>query len=108
MFDPSLWRKAEEAKYAVNKIPFYKTISMRMISLDKKGASLELKGARKHRNPWGKVHGGVLASIVDSSCGLSVWPHLKQNESVTTISLHIDYMSPVNPGDVITAKGRLI
>jgi len=108
MFDPLLWRKAEEAKAKVNKIPFYKTISMKMISIDKKGALLEIKGARKHRNPWGKVHGGVLASIIDSSCGLSVWPHLKQNEFVTTVSLHVDYMYPANPGDVITARGKLI
>ncbi|MEN6466864.1 MAG: PaaI family thioesterase [Syntrophaceae bacterium] len=108
MFDPLLWKKTEEARAKVNKVPFYKTLSMEMISIDKKGAVLEIKGARKHRNPWGKVHGGVLATIIDSSCGLSVWPHLKQNEFVTTVSLHVDYMSPAHPGDVITARGKLI
>lgn len=108
MFEPLLWRNAEEAKAKVNRIPFYKTISMKMVSIDKKGAVLEIRGNRKHRNPWGKIHGGVLATIIDSSCGLSVWPHLNQNEFVTTVSLHVDYMSPANPGDVITARGKLI
>jgi acyl-CoA thioesterase len=108
MFDPQLWKKSEAAKAAINKIPFYRTISMRITALDRKGAVLELKGARKHRNPWGKVHGGALAAIVDSSCGLSVLPHLKENEFVTTVSLHVDYMAPAELGDVITARGKFI
>jgi uncharacterized protein (TIGR00369 family) len=108
MLEPLLWKKTEEAKAKINKIPFYKTLSMKMVSIDKKAAVLEIRGARKHRNPWGKVHGGVLATIVDSSCGLSVWPHLKQNEFVTTISLHVDYMAPASPGDIVTARGKLI
>ena len=108
MIDSSLWRNAEEAKAKVNKISFYKTVSMELISVDKKGAVLEIRVARKHRNPWGTVHGGVLATIVDSSCGISVWPYLKQGEFVTTISLHVDYMTSANPGDVITARGKLV
>lgn len=108
MLDPQLWKKREAAKAAINKIPFYRTISMRMIALDRKGAVLEITGARKHRNPWGNVHGGVMAAIIDSSCGLSVWPHLKQNEYVTTVSLHVDYMAPAEPGDVITARGKFL
>ncbi len=108
MNDLMLQKATEEFRVKINKASFFKTISMEVTSLNKKGAVIKIQTSRKHRNSWGSIHGGVVASIADSACGISVWPHLKDTEIVATISLHVEYMAPITPGDVITAKGRII
>lgn len=97
----------EEFRLKINRASFFKTISMEVTALNKTGSVVRIKTSRKHRNSWGTAHGGVVASIADSACGISVWPHLRENEIVATVSLHVEYMAPVNPGDVITAKGKV-
>jgi uncharacterized protein (TIGR00369 family) len=104
----SITRKSvEEFRLKLNRASFFKTISMEVTSLNKRGSVVQIKTSRKHRNSWGTAHGGVVASIADSACGISVWPHLRKNEIVATVSLHVEYMVPVNPGDIITAKGKV-
>jgi len=66
-----------------------------------------IKSSLKHRDPWGTVHGGALASLVDSTSGLSTSPHLKDGETIMTISLQVDYFAPAVKGDVI-ARGRMV
>jgi acyl-CoA thioesterase len=101
-------KNTEEFRAKINKASFFKTISMEITSVDKRGSVIQIKTSRKHRNSWGTIHGGIVASIADSACGTSVWPHLKQNEIVATISLHVEYIAPVTPGDMITARGKII
>lgn len=104
------WNAAEgiEAfKTAVNKTPYYKTISMELLDLDRGKAIMVVHCARKHINPFGTVHGGALASVIDASCGLAVMYHLKEGEDAITISMHVDFVAPMLQGD-ITAQARMI
>ena len=108
MFDTTMWRRLEEFREKIKKIPYYRTLSLEVVSLDETVAVMRVRATGKHRNPWGTVHGGLMASLIDSACGLSVWPHLKKGEVIATVSLHMDYMAPTNPGDTITARGTLV
>lgn len=107
MIDLKSWRRTEAFRASVNRTPFYKTISMELMKLDKRGAVARVRAGRGHRNVWGTVHGGSLATLADSTCGLSVVPHLKDGETIMTISLQVDYFAPVLKGDV-TARGKMV
>ncbi len=107
MIDLKSWPDNNAFRAAVNKTPYYKTIAMELMKLDKRGAVAKIKSGRKHRNPWGTVHGGALASLVDSTSGLSTVPHLKDGETIMTVSLQVDYFAPAVKGDVI-ARGRMV
>ena len=108
MIDLKSWRHdANKFRTEVNKTPYYKTIAMEVMRVDRKGSVVRIKAGRKHRNPWGTVHGGALASLVDSTSGLSVVPHLKDGETIMTVSLHVDYFAPVAKGDIL-ARGKMV
>ena len=100
-------RAAEAFRAKVNKTPYYRTISMELVSFDKEGSVLKLRAGRKHHNPGGFIHGGALTSLLDSTCGFSVVPHLREGESIITISLNVDFISPPAEGEIIS-RGRLI
>ncbi|PKN71753.1 MAG: hypothetical protein CVU54_01655 [Deltaproteobacteria bacterium HGW-Deltaproteobacteria-12] len=98
----------EEIIPMVNKSPFYKTISMTLLEINKDGSLFKIKSdINKHHNYRGIMHGGVIAALVDSSCGASLAPYLKEGEITATISLHIDYIAATIDGDLF-GRGRMI
>jgi len=107
MIDLKSWRLTEAFTASVNRTPFYKTISMELVKLSRRGAVARIRSDRRHMNVWGTVHGGALASLADSACGFSVVPHLKEGETIMTVSLQIEYFATVLKGDV-TARGRMV
>lgn len=58
------------------------------------------------RNPAGILHGGVIATLVDTiaifGCG-----YLYETVTVTTVTMNISYLKPVKTGKVI-AKGNVV
>ncbi len=101
------WRDSDAVKKYINKSPFYKTISMKMVTTDTKGSVVKVKTGHKHKNLWGTIHGGVMASITDSACGISVIPFLKDEETIVTTSLQMNYFAPADIGE-FTAYGTMI
>lgn len=97
-------------EYILSKIgaaPFFKTISMQLEVSDEKGSRLRIKTDTKHNNIWGTIHGGVIASLVDATSGLSIIPLLNDNEMIITAGLQVQYFVPVNNGDLV-GHGRVI
>jgi len=101
------WGDPNAIKKYVNKSPFYKTISMKMISTGTEGSVVRVKAGQKHKNLWGTVHGGVIASLADSTCGISVLPSLAVGETIVTTSLQVHYFAPADVGE-LTAYGTMI
>ena len=76
-----------------------------------------------HLNPWGTVHGGLAATMLDSCMGLAIQSTLDKSIGSTTLGFKISSVRPVTPetgpiraeGTVIsrgrrvgTAEGRVI
>jgi uncharacterized protein (TIGR00369 family) len=101
------WTDQNTVKKYVNKSPFYKTISMKMISTGREGSVVRVKSGQKHKNLWGTIHGGVIASLTDSTCGISVLPSLEDGESIVTTSLQVHYFAPTDVGE-LTAHGTMV
>lgn len=51
--------------------------------------------AEFHENPLGSVHGGVLATLLDSATGCAVHSTLPAGVGYTTTSLNVTYVRPV-------------
>ena len=58
-------------------------------------------------NPYGILHGGVTAGIIDDLIGATVYI-LGLNSRYTTVNNNIDYFAPANEGDEITAKTTVV
>jgi acyl-coenzyme A thioesterase 13 len=58
-------------------------------------------------NPYGILHGGITAGIIDDLIGATVYI-LGLNARYTTVNNSIDYFAPANEGDEITAKTSVV
>ena len=92
---------------AVNRSPYYSHIRMKVVGFTDEGHSkLEMEVSKEHMNIWNTAHGGALASILDSACGVATVPLREGNENTVTMDMHIKYFAPVREGKV-TAYGKV-
>ena len=69
-------------------------------------ARLEVEVDERHLNPAGAVHGGMLATLVDTTMGAAV-RSAADGEGAATSQLSVTYLRPGKPGTlVVTATVR--
>ncbi len=62
-----------------------------------------------HLNPWGTVHGGVTATLLDSCMGLAVQSTLPRGFGSTTLEFKISLIRPITPDTgLIRAEGNIV
>ena len=64
--------------------------------------SVELVPEERHYNPLGSVHGGVLATMLDTAAACSVHSTLAAGEAYTSLDLSVKFLRPAT-----VASGRL-
>ena len=55
-----------------------------------------LEPAEYHYNPIGSVHGGVFATLLDSSCGCAVQSTLPAGVGYTSLDLAVRFLRPMS------------
>lgn len=92
----------------VNTCPYFKLLSMKIRDVGVGFSVLEIDLSEKHLQPFGFVHGGVFASIIDAAAFWAVFYEIEdQNAGVTTVDLKLNYLAPAVSGRLM-AKGRQI
>ncbi len=91
----------------VNQSPYFSLLSMKLIDLEWGMAVLEVDLSVKHLQPFGYVHGGVIASVMDAAAFWAVFPQIKDGLGLTTVEIKVNYLAPVQKGKLI-AKGQSI
>lgn len=76
-------------------------------------AVLEIDVLPHHLNPQGLVHGGVIAGLLDSVCGISLRTIKAADVGHVTVQLSVSYMRPVRSGTLrgigtVVRNGRRI
>jgi uncharacterized protein (TIGR00369 family) len=91
----------------VNRSPYFSLISMEIKELEWGTAVLEIDLEEKHLQPFGYVHGGVIASVMDAAAFWAVFPQVKDGMGLTTVEIKVNYLAPVQKGKLV-AKGQCI
>jgi uncharacterized protein (TIGR00369 family) len=92
----------------VNSSPYFQLLSMTLVEAGLGFSRLEIDLARKHLQPFGFVHGGVFASIIDAAAFWSLFHEIENpNAGATTVDLKVNYLAPAASGKLI-ATGRRI
>ena len=69
-------------------------------------ARLEFEATDEHLNPAGTVHGGVLATLVDTAMGTAVRSATDDGDVPATSQLTVTYLRPGKPGR-LTVEARV-
>lgn len=91
----------------INNSPYYRHIRMELKAFTQQGCVMTMAVGDEHMNFYGIGHGGAVASLADSACGLSLLTSLEQGEFIVTQNLFVNYFRPVKKG-MLTARGRVI
>jgi uncharacterized protein (TIGR00369 family) len=108
MSEPRLNPKYTEAiSDVVNRSPYFSLLSMTIKELEWGTSVLEVELEEKHLHPFGYVHGGAIASVMDASAYWAVFPQVKDSMGLTTVEIKVNFLAPVKEGKLV-AKGRCI
>ena len=76
--------------------PVAELLGIRLLSAGDGAAVAELQAdPRRHANPMGTLHGGILCDLGDLAMGVAVGSTLQPGESFTTLELKINFFKPV-------------
>ncbi|TFG28607.1 MAG: PaaI family thioesterase [Promethearchaeota archaeon] len=84
----------------IDRIPFYRTLGFKLIEIKDGHAHFEMD-IREALTQNGMIHGGVLASMIDSTCACAAFSLIYPEGWVTTIDLQVSYLKPVSKGTLI-------
>jgi len=80
---------------------------MKLKNLEWGSDVLEVDLEEKNLQPFGYVHGGVIASVMDAAAFWGVFPQVKDGMGLTTVEIKVNFLAPVQKGKLVT-KGRCI
>ncbi|HMS42620.1 MAG TPA: PaaI family thioesterase [Pyrinomonadaceae bacterium] len=99
----------EEQKKAaaerIKEIPYPSLLGFELVDLQFGEATLKLAMRDELRQPYGFLHGGATASLIDTATAFACISCLEKGEQTMTIDLTIHYLRPHKTGEVFcTAK----
>jgi uncharacterized protein (TIGR00369 family) len=97
-------RRVEEMREAV---PFLKHLGVQVESVGPGTATLLLPISAELKRNDGIIHGGAVASVIDSAFAFAIIPLLAENERTVTVDLTIHYLRPLS-GGVAKAIARVV
>ena len=98
----------QELLSTINASPYFQLLNMQVMEMGIGYAVVEIDLTRQHLQPFGIVHGGVLASLIESVTSWAVFYEIEdESAGVTTVDLKLNYLAPAISGKAI-ARGRQI
>ena len=91
----------------VNTSPFPIHMAMKLVDISFDEATVALDLGVCHLQPFGIVHGGVLATLIDTAPFWAVFLRLPEDAGLVNIDLKLNYLKPVQGGK-LQACGRAI
>ncbi len=91
----------------INRGPYFKHLSMVVKDMGVGYSVAELTIGKEHMNPFGGIHGGVYASVIDTAAYWAVYGELDEDAGYITIDLKLDLLAPATAGKIVV-KGKRI
>src|SRR5215203_7548173 len=91
----------------LDEIPFARLLGIELESQEAGHAVLTIQIRHELKRNHGVVHGGAIASLIDSAMAFAIMPLLAENERTTTVDLTIHYLRPLTEGTA-RASARVV
>ena len=102
--DPARLARAREAFASV---PYARLLGLELGEVRRGQATIQLTVRDDLKQYQGVVHGGAVASLIDTAAAFAVVTELEAGERVTTTDLTIHYLRPVSSGR-LAATARIV
>ncbi len=90
-------------------VPISETVDMLAVEIEPGRAVFQGQPKAAHYNPLGTVHGGWIATLLDSCVGCAVHSALPAGKGYTTVELKVNYVRAVTTQvQLVRAEGKVI
>ena len=97
----------QRIREAFEHVPFAHLLKLELGEMKRGAATLHLEVRDELRQNRGVVHGGVIASLVDTAAAFALLTLLEDDQTSTTLDLTIHYLRPLLKGRA-TAQARVL
>lgn len=88
----------ERVNTALSKVPYANLLGITLENIEVGQATLSLQIREDLKQNHGVVHGGAIASLIDTATAFAIISLLPVDERVTTVDLTISYLKPLTEG----------
>ena len=88
--------------------PFSALLGFRYISVDADEAVVEADPGPEHCNGSGIVHGGFIASLLDTTTGWAVHARVSEGIAAPHVQLSVQYVRAAVPGSPLVCRARCL
>ena len=92
---------------SVRDAPYPNLIGLTIAALDIDSCRIELSLGKRHMQPFGIVHGGVLATLIDTATFWAGFLRLPEDAGLVNVDLKLNYLKAVTGGP-LRAEGRCL
>jgi acyl-CoA thioesterase len=94
-------KQKQIAREALTRAPFPQLLGLELVDLKFGEAVLKLKMRDDLRQPYGLLHGGATASLIDTATAFAVITCQTETEQSTTVDLSVHYLRPHTDGEIV-------
>ena len=99
--------RLERARNAFDKVAYTRFLGLELCELKSGDVTVCLDVRDEVKQNHGVVHGGAIASLIDTASAFVILTAIDENERVTTTDLTIHYLRPVSRGRML-ARARIV
>jgi uncharacterized protein (TIGR00369 family) len=99
--------KVARAQAAFAAVPYAKFLGLELGEFSNSQVSIHLRVREELLQNQGVVHGGAIASLIDTASAFAVLSQIALHEKVTTTDLTIHYLRPITSGRM-TATAKVV
>lgn len=88
--------------------PIARTVGFELVEVEEGRVVFEAVPTKAVYNPLGTVHGGWMATILDSACGCVVHSMLRPGQSYTTLELKTVFHKALKADTPVRAVGKIV
>ncbi|MDX6557406.1 MAG: hypothetical protein QOF72_455 [Blastocatellia bacterium] len=99
--------RVARARAAFAAVPYAKLIGLELGEISPGAVSIHLDVRNDLKQNQGVIHGGAVASLIDTAAAFAVLTQLDTNDRVSTTDLTIHYLRPASSGR-LTAEARIV
>ena len=109
MADSGILGEAEVARIreALSRVPFAVLLGIELERAERGSATLRLNIRDELRQIHGVMHGGAIASLIDTATAFAIVTLLEDKEKFSTVDLMVNYLRPLREGTA-TATARVL
>lgn len=97
----------QEIIQMVNQSPYPSHMSMQLVSMETDRSEVALEVERCHFQPYEMVHGGVIATLIDTATFWAGFLRIPEDAGLVNIDLKLNYLKPVFGGRLVS-RGKTL